>query len=448
MYYQLKKPDLSNIQKKNLSKTIFDNELNKEEIFKFIKKTFEPEYLYWDSVQYKEPVPECLSRVELWKLIKIIREAQSLKSIIVDKDGKNFSWLKLPYFEKFFHELDMNTGGELFVRRVDIDKQHKQKMISRGIMEEAIASSQLEGAATSRQVAKQMLRAGRKPRNVSEQMIVNNYRSMKAIEDQYKEQEMSLSLLLEMHQLITADTKDEDGRMPHLRELKDNVFVSDKASGVIYHQGPDMEFVAKELEKFFAFANDELEDGDFVHPVVKAIMLHFWLGYLHPFTDGNGRLARLLFYWYLLKKGYWAFIYLPISKIIKKSPNQYKMAYVYSEQDDNDLTYFLDYNLRKIRLAMRDLADYLEKEMKGNVNMKKAAELKYGLNDRQIYLLQYLNGDPEEKTTQRMHMNIYQVTKMTAVKDLKALVDKGFLRRVKQGRSILYYGTDKIKELF
>lgn len=271
---------------------------------------------------------------------------------------------------------------------------------------------------------------------------------MKAIEDQYKEQEMSLSLLLEMHQLITADTKDEDGRMPHLRELKDNVFVSDKASGVIYHQGPDMEFVAKELEKFFAFANDELEDGDFVHPVVKAIMLHFWLGYLHPFTDGNGRLARLLFYWYLLKKGYWAFIYLPISKIIKKSPNQYKMAYVYSEQDDNDLTYFLDYNLRKIRLAMRDLADYLEKEMKGNVNMKKAAELKYGLNDRQIYLLQYLNGDPEEKTTQRMHMNIYQVTKMTAVKDLKALVDKGFLRRVKQGRSILYYGTDKIKELF
>jgi len=447
MYFELKKPDLSKIEEKNLLKNLFDSK-NEKIVLDYLKKTFEPEYLYWDNAHYKEPVPDGVTKAELWKFVKIIRKAQSIKSPIKNSVGRNFSWIKLPCLEEFFHELDMNTGGELFVHKSDIDKQNKQKLISRGIMEEAIASSQLEGAATSRQVAKKMLREGRKPKNISEQMIVNSYLSMREIEDKYKNQAMSLSLLLELHKMITDGTKDDAGDQPRLRASKDNIYVVDKASGVIYHNAPDVQFVKKELEAMIKFANDELEMDAFVHPVIKAIMIHFWMGYLHPFTDGNGRLARLLFYWYLLKKGYWAFAYLPISKMIKKSPNQYKMAYVYSEQDDNDLTYFIDYNIRKIKLAMHDFTEYITKESRGNVKMKKVAELKYKLNERQIYLLRYLSADQDEKTTPSTHMNIYQVTKMTASKDLKDLANKGFLKPVKQGRNVYYYGTNKIKELF
>jgi len=447
MYFELKKPDLSKIEEKNLIKNLFSNK-NEKIVIDYLKKTFEPEYLFWDNAQYKEPVPDGVTKAELWKFVKIIRKTQSIKSPIKSKDEQNFSWIKLPYLEEFFHELDMNTGGELFVNKSDIDKQNKQKLISRGIMEEAIASSQLEGAATSRQVAKKMLRENRKPKNASEQMIVNSYLSMREIEEKYKDQKMSLSLLLELHKMITDKTKDDDDGQPRLRTDNDKICVVDKASGMIYHDAPDVDFVKKELELMIKFANDESEAGSFVHPVVKAIMIHFWMGYLHPFTDGNGRLARLLFYWYLLRRGYWAFAYLPISKIIKKSPNQYKMAYVYTEQDDNDLTYFIDYNLRKIKLAMRDFSEYLEKESLGNIKMKKTAEVKYKLNDRQIYLLRYLSADQDDKTTQTAHMNIYQVTKMTASKDLKDLVKKGLLKPVKQGRNIYYYGTGKIKELF
>ncbi len=448
MYFELKKPDLSKIKERNLIQSLSENSRNKEIIFDFVKKTFEPEYIYWDNVKYKEPAPVGITKEELWKLVKIVRGSQSIKSPIKNKSGDNFKWIKIPCLEEFFHEIDMNTGGELFVRKSDIDKQNKQKLISRGIMEEAIASSQLEGAATSRQVAKRMLRDGRKPRNASEQMIVNSYLSMREIEEKYKNEKMSLPLLLELHRMITNETKDDEGDRPRLRTDKDNIYVIDKASGNIYHEAPKVDFVNKELKLLINFANDELETDSFVHPVIKAIMLHFWLGYLHPFTDGNGRLARLLFYWYLIRKGYWAFVYLPISKIIKKSPNQYKMAYVYSEQDDNDLTYFIDYNIRKIKLAVRDFSEYLEKESWGNIRMKKAGELKYKLNERQIYLLRYLSGDQEERTTQKMHMNIYQITKMTAGKDLNILVQKGFLRPIKKGRNIYYYGTSKIKELF
>jgi Fic family protein len=447
MYFRLKKPDLGENKQEKILASIFGSK-NWIEIFEFAKKTSEPRYLYWDKVRYKEPSPEMISKEDLWFVIKFLRESQRLKTVIEDKDGNIFSWLKLDYFEEFFHEVDMNTGGELFVERGGVDKANKQKLITRGIMEEAIASSQLEGAATSRQAAKKMLREGRKPINKSEQMIVNNYLSMRAIEDEYKDKEMSLDLILELHGLITQNTLDSKSEKPRLRKKGELVYVSDNASGVVYHEGPDTDFVKKELIKLVQFANDDLKTEAFIHPLIKAIMIHFWMGYLHPFTDGNGRLARLLFYWYLIKKKYWAFVYLPISKVIKKSPIQYGMAYVYSEQDNNDLTYFIDYNIRKIKIALKEFTDYLDRQSGKNSQMKKRSESKYNLNMRQIQLLQYLHGDLDGRTMLKAHMNVNQITKMTASKDLKDLAKKGFLTFKKQGRNVYYYGTDKIKELF
>lgn len=446
MPFHLVKPNLTNVNQSSVTKLLEAE--NKEEILGFIKRFLNLEYIYWDDFRFKEPLPKGVTREEIWSLIKIFRESQTQKSVIVDPKGKYFSWAKLDYFEEFFHELDMSTGGELFVDKTDVDKANKQKLITRGIMEEAIASSQLEGAATSRQTAKKMLREGRKPKNGSEQMIVNNFVSMRAIEEKFKKEELSMNLILELHGLITNNTLDSTGEKPRMRKNNEPVCVSDKLTGDIYHQGPDTEFVKKELEKLIKFANEDLAENKFIHPIIKAIMLHFWIGYLHPFTDGNGRLARQIFYWYLIKQGYWAFAYLPISKVIKLSPKQYLMAYVYSEQDDNNLTYFIDYNVKKINQALQDFKSYVKKQSNENTKMKKMSETTYNLNARQVQLLQYLHGDPDEKTTLTIHMNINQVTKMTASKDLKKLEKQGFLTSKKQGRNLYYYGTTKIESLF
>jgi len=446
MYFKLKKPDLSNIKEEDISK-IF-NAQNKEEVFNFTKTYLGHEYIYWDKMRHKEPTPKEISKEELWMVIKIFRKSQSIESIILDKNKNNFKWSKLDYFEEFFHEVDMGMGGELFVEKEGLKKANKQKLITRGIMEEAIASSQLEGAKTSRKAAKKMLREGRKPKNESEQMILNNYFSMKTIEESYKNRKMSLDFILELHSLITKDTLDSEGRIPRMRKEGEPIYVNEPITDLIYHEGPDIVFVKQELKKLIEFANNNLENQNFIHPIIKAIMIHFWVGYLHPFTDGNGRLARLLFYWYLIKEGYWAFVYLPISKVIKLSQEQYSMAYVYSEQDDNDLTYFIDYNIKKIKLAIKEFKEYLIKQSRENIQMKKKSELKYNLNVRQVQLLQYLHGDPDEKTNLVIHMNINQITKMTAITDLKDLVEKKFLTSDKQGRSVYYYGTRKIKELF
>jgi len=446
MLYKLEKPNLSKADSKKVIENIFKQDAKEiQETYKLIQETFQPAYLYWDKIKHR-PLPENISKEEFWIAIKFFRNTQAIKSEIKSENGKYFTWIKLRELEEFFHKMDMNTGGSLFTIKKNIDEKNKQKLISRGVMEEAIASSQLEGANTTRKIAKQFLREKRKTKNKSEQMILNNYQTMQIIDSEYKNRKMDLNLIFELHSTITKNTiaENEKGRF---RMDEDYIVVSDKYSNVIYHQPPKILFVKKEIERFIKFANDET-DEPFLHPLIKAIMLHFWIGYLHPFVDGNGRLARLMFYWYLLRKDYWAFSYLPISKAIKKSPVQYGNAYVYSEQDDLDLTYFIDYNIRKIKLAIKDFEEYFARKSEKNLEMNKFSRTKYNINERQIQLLQYLYGDKYEKTSFRIHMSIYQVAKRTAIKDLKDLEKLGFISSEKRGRNVYYYATDKIKRLF
>ena len=262
-----------------------------------------------------------------------------------------------------------------------------------------------------------------------------------------KEKKLSIELLFELHETLVKDTVDpsEIGRF---RTNGDEIVVMERSTNIIYHTPPNDSFLSKELKHLIDYANDELVQNQFVHPLVKAIILHFWIGYLHPFTDGNGRLARTIFYWYLLRKGYWAFSYLPISRVIKNSPVQYRDAYVYTEQDDNDLTYFIDYIVRKISQAKREWDRYIQSQQKENVIMSRTARTKYGLNDRQIQVLKYLHKNEDATTTIKTHSQVYNVSWPTAQNDLKILEKFGFLTSKKMGRSRPYRATNKTAELF
>lgn len=75
----------------------------------------------------------------------------------------------------------------------------------------------------------------------------------------------------------------------------------------------------------------------FFHPLLKGIVIHFLYGYLDPHMDGNGQMARLLFYWFVLKSDYWIFEYLPISSIILQSRAGYRDSFLMVESDLHDL---------------------------------------------------------------------------------------------------------------
>jgi Fic family protein len=254
-------------------------------------------------------------------------------------------------------------------------------------------------------------------------------------------------MLLDLHAMLVSGTTD-DGDVGRFRRDKEAIVVEDAASGAIYHIPPPVTFLKREIKRLIEFANDETAKQRFVHPFIKAVILHFWIGYLHPFTDGNGRLARTIFYWYLVRRGYWAFAYLPISRVIKNSPAQYRKAYVYSEQDDNDLTYFIDYIVRKVGQAMLEFESYRKRKAAENLKMAQVARKKYRLNDRQIQLLRYIYKDSGATTSIKTHTRVYGVSRVTAQKDLEELEKLGFLNSEKVGRERSFRATEKTAELF
>ncbi len=441
--FKLVKPDLSTVNTTDVTARLKDKN---DEIREAVYAISEPIYYYWDKVQYSQKIPSYVTPVEFWYLTKQIRTYASRKTIIKAENGTAYSWLRLSYTEELLHKLDMQLGtNELpYLSRTSFDAEQKKKFLTKSIMEEAIASSQLEGAATTTSMAKKLLAEKRTPKDRSERMIVNNYKTMQALNQEYKDKKLSQEVLFELHRLITKDTLDPD-KQGRYRKDADAVTVNDQIQ-YIYYIPPKETFITSEMERLIQFANNE-DGGGFLHPIIKAIFLHFWIGMLHPFYDGNGRLARTIFYWYLLREGYWAMQYLPISLVIKEAPIQYGMAYIYSEQDDFDLTYFYDFHMRKLMHALKNFKAYLERKIQENKNIQNLFHTAYALNPRQIQALHYLLAQGEQAYVNPSSYEVLcGISRTTAIADLKAIEQMKLVKSKKIGKYVRYYGTQLLQD--
>lgn len=413
------------------------------ELLNYIKRICEPHYLSWEEAKHKQPLPANLTVEQAWAAVLVSRHLRKEATPIQAENGKRFRMVKLTTFEKLCHEFDLHLGGELLASVEDMDTGTKRQLVSRGLMEEAIASAQLEGADTTRAYAQKMLLENIKPRNESDQMIINNHVALQTIEGRLKNEKMSRNLLTEIHGLLSNNTKDSWGVTPHWRDNDEPLYVQDALSGTIYHQAPSVTFVTKQIDALIDFANDG-DKEHYLHPILKAALLHFWIGYLHPFTDGNGRTARAVFHWYLLSHGYWAFAYLPLSAKLKSGGKKaYTMAYVNSEQDDHDVTYFLSYLLGKIEETRHSFTEYVEKMRKETVQISQAAKEQFALSERQVRLLKHLGSGGETSPTSYAKLN--DVSRITAGKDLSALMGHGLLKRQKIGLHVRYTASDKLR---
>jgi len=439
MYY-IEKPDLTKIDKSRMAEKLEESGFH--EFRRYFEKTNEPKYLYWDKLKYKN-APQGLTKEEFWSLVRQFRNLLLKKTPIKAENGDYFKWIRLPCTEEFLHKIDISSGGQVFATMETLSDMSKQKFISKGVLEEAIASSQLEGAHTTRQVARKMIIEKRQPKNVFEQMILNNYNTMLALDEDYKNQELSEELLFEIHRMLTQKTI-EESKQGRFRKNKDNVVVQGYIGSKEYttHIPPKEAFIKNEIGKLIEFANDN--EKEFLHPIIKAIFIHFWVGYLHPFADGNGRLARALFYWYLLRKNYWTFMYLPISTIIKRALSQYAMAYIYSEQDSCDMTYFYDFHLRKIMESLESFNVYIKEKVLENKAIDKILSKDIILNDRQKHLVHYLISGDNIYATVTSHGMLNKIARQTSAKDIKILEKKNLVEGNRSGKFIRYMATEKL----
>ena len=332
------------------------------------------------------------------------------------------------------HEFDMNFGGSWGNNSI-IPGENKEQYLISSLMEEAISSSQMEGATTTRKVAKDMLRKNITPKSRSEQMIYNNYRSIRFIVE-HKNEALTPELLLAVHSLMTYKTLDEPGNEGRFR-TDDEVVVENGITHEIVHTPPSHEDIPGFIDDLCTFFNSN-ESEVFIHPIVRAIIVHFMVAYVHPFVDGNGRTSRALFYWHMLKNGYWLTEYLSISRIIYKSKASYEKSYLYAEMDGNDMSYFIAYNLRVLDLAFRELKLYIERKIrqkKNAINYLKSG----GINERQASILSLMENEPDSILTVKEVQNRFSVSQPTAKSDLQDLVDKGFLDKIQINKKTSNY---------
>lgn len=300
-------------------------------------------------------------------------------------------------------------------------------------MEEAITSSQLEGASTTRKVAKEMIRSGRKPVNSSERMILNNFLAMRKVATLVK-QPLTSKLIEDIHSTLTDQTEPE---RIGFRQPNDGIKIFDNSTGTEFFDPPHAAEIPQRLKALCDFVNGD-EGSEFLHPAVKAIIVHFWFAYIHPFQDGNGRTARALFYWYLLKHGFWLIEFVSISRILKKAPARYGKSFLYTESDDNDLTYFILSQLRVLERSVEDLEAYLIRKSDELADLSAYLRPGSGFNHRQLALISHALKNSSQVYTFKSHATSHGITYQTARTDLLELSDRGVFDLQKQGREFLF----------
>jgi len=401
-------------------------------------ETGDGRYLHWDKLRHLDP-PDRLSSEQWWLRIKFAREGELRELPLTDPDGHPFSYGLLDSMLRQLHYIDQRCSGEVGMDEVVTSERHAgRRFLVNSLMEEAIRSSQLEGATTSRVVAKEMLRSGRAPVDRSERMILNNYRALEFMREEMGEV-LSPELILELHRTVTEGTLDDPsaaGRLQRPGEARVAVF--DRDDGQPIHRPPPAEQLPERIRLLCGFANQGDDEGRFIHPVIRAILLHFWLAYDHPFEDGNGRTARILFFWLMRVRGYWLAEYLPISRLIHNAPARYARAFLETETDGGDTTYFLTHQLDLLARAIDDLHAYLQRKTAEVKDVERLLQGTDYLNGRQLALLTDAVRDPEASYAFDSHATSHRVSHETARADLRQLAERGLLVQRRKSRKHIF----------
>jgi len=396
-------------------------------------------YLHWDELRHRTP-PAGLDHEKWWLGIKWARQAILKPLPLLDKAGRPLLFGSPEPVQIDLHHIDQDAAGEIRSATDTATPVARDRYLLGSVIEEAITSSQLEGASTTRRVAADMLRTGRAPRDRSEQMILNNFMAMRAIRE-FREEAWTPARILEIHRMVSEHTLDDPRDVGQLRRSND-IHVVNNDDGTTLHQPPDYRELPERLERICEFANAGEDQRPFVHPVIRAILLHFMIGYDHPFADGNGRTARAIFYGSMLRSGYWLAEFISISHILRKAPAQYGRAYLLSETDGGDTTYFLIQQLATIRKAIQSLHDHLARkarEQRGLERMLAASpSLREKLNHRQKALLTHALKHPGSGYRIEDHQKSHAVVYQTARTDLLGLADLGLLEKIREGRAFVF----------
>ena len=212
-------------------------------------------------------------------------------------------------------------------------------------MEEEIASTlTIENIDFSRDSVRKILK-GFAPSDDSEKRIYGMKKGLEFISN--TENKISEENIYKLYMLTMGEMLPEEDRL-----LPGNLYRHDAVYIVgqdVEHTGLNWEQLPQYMQELVAFINADSSMND----LIKAAAIHFYIAYLHPYFDGNGRMARLIHLWYLVQQGYTSALFIPLSEYIEKSRKGYYGAYTLAEQNAKisgvmDITPFLVYFIENV----------------------------------------------------------------------------------------------------
>ena len=234
----------------------------------------------------------------------------------------------------------------LSAAKILLTPQNSAQLYGTQAMEREILSTfTIEQIDTSRRIL-----SGYAPTNEREQRIYGMKRGLEFIADpSNKINEETIYQLYLM--VIGAFLPKEDQLLPGQRYRHDHVYIiGDK----LEHTGLPWNKLTGYMEQLVAF----IQQDSSINDLWKAALIHFYLAYLHPYFDGNGRMARLLHLWYLVQQGYSSALFVPLSEYIEHSRKKYYDAFSLVEQNARisgvlDVTPFLLYFTEEVYHKLR-----------------------------------------------------------------------------------------------
>ena len=288
----------------------------------FAKMLSDPSILDLKKLGYKYP------QTDMQEFVGLLKAGFYRELPLRDFDGKPMVWLES------VAQVSLSA-----VRVLMTPHQGTRQYGAKAMEEEILATFQIEQINTTRESVRRIL-AGSAPVNESEQRVYGMKKGLDFIAD--PAHRITEENLFQLYQMAVGDFLTEENRLPAGQYYRqDTVYI---VGSKLEHTGLPWQKLPAYMAELIAFAGQDTGHND----LLKAAMLHFDLAYLHPYFDGNGRMARLLHLWYLVQCGYSSALFVPLSRYIEESRARYYKAYSRVEQNQVlsgmlDLTPFLVY---------------------------------------------------------------------------------------------------------
>ena len=363
---------------------------------------------------------------EVWQQLQISRRENGVKIPLKDQEDKDLFFSLTEELKKKVVAVDDLARNNFFD---NLDENEKIDLIMAAQEDEAFYSSVIEGAHTTKKRTKELVEKGLEPKNKDERMVLNNYKALMFILENLH-RDIDEDIIIKIYQKVTEGTLDEEelgyrNNQNYVRSLNEVVY-----------EPPKYEEVPKLMKDLVKFINDDSED--LLHPLIKALILHFDFVYIHPFNDGNGRTARALTYMYLLKSGYHFFKFFSISSLLKEFRGNYYKAIKNVEDYDSDVTYFIEFYLDMMEKSIKKVSSDFRNQYLLKVIKEKILNRGLELNSRQVKSLEKIIKVNKKNVDIAFCMSLNKVVQETARKDLQELVEMEILQVTKLGKKNVY----------